>query len=135
MNESNIKSETEEINTSKKDARISKISMWMGLLAVLPYVSFILGFLILDLGFNSDLEFLQSIGGILAGPAFFVVTISGIPFGLAAISLAAIITGAISLTRKPKIKRNVIYAYIGIIFGIGGFIGLYWFSVTCPFCQ
>jgi hypothetical protein len=132
---SNLEIETEKITISKKEIRNLRISLWTGILAIFPYMclaivpwSYKFDKVVVDgvhtiIGYNPVRDILVVLGVYLG---FFF----GIPLGL-----AAIITGVLSLTKKSKIKNNVIYALIGITFGIGGFISHIWYFYTCAFCQ
>jgi len=128
MNESNINlEESKKTKTTKRSARISKISLWMGILAVFPDLCTILFYWWHDLWLQG-----YPVGmfpDILSFPILFGA-ICGFPFGL-----AGIITGNIGLTSQPKIKRNTTFAIIGILFSIFGFIGHIWFFATCQLCQ
>ena len=103
---------------------ISAISLVVGFLGVLPYLSLMLFYLVHDLyGYQKILGVFGDLG---LGPGF----ICGVPGGL-----TAIILGIIGLVRKPRRKRNVILVIIGILLGIFGIIGHYWYFATCQFCQ
>ncbi len=135
MNMSNLDIESEKIAMSKKETRNLRISLWTGILAIFPYMCLAIvpwfnkfDKIVVDgnltiIGYNPVRDILVVLGVYLG---FFF----GIPLGL-----AAIITGVLSLTKKPKIMSSVIYALIGIIFGISGFIGHVWYFYTCVFCQ
>jgi len=125
MNESNTKIESDQLDTSKKSSSNSKISLWMGILAIFPYACIMAWYWLRDISISLAISL-----NILAIIGLFLGFVFGIPFGL-----AAIITGATTLTRKPKMQKNPLYIYIGIIFGIGGIIGHIWYFVTCQFCQ
>ena len=134
MNEPITKIELEKANTPPKANRFSKFSLWMGILAIFPYVCGLLFYWWHDL-FFSDFTSLpgypvRMVQSLLAYPALLLGAICGFPFGL-----AGIITGGIGLTRKPKTKRDTVFAFIGVIFSIGGLIGHYWYFATCQFCQ
>jgi hypothetical protein len=139
MNESDLNIGSEEADSSKKVAANSKVSMLMGISAILPYVCLILYHWLWDI-FIADLPYYGSffdqrlqrmqILSILGGPGFVLGFIVGIPLGL-----AAIITGKLSLARKPKMERYVRYAYLGIVFGVGACIGHVWYFATCQICQ
>jgi hypothetical protein len=139
MNESDQDIGAEKVDSSKKVTTISKVSMSMGILAIFPYVCLILYHWLWDI-FISDLPFYgrffdlriqrMQMLSILGIPGYSLGLIFGIPFGL-----AAIITGMTFLARKPKIERYIRYAYIGIIFGVGGCIGHVWYFATCQICQ
>jgi len=107
----------------------------MGILALIPYFCAIFSMAYYDLfprspNTNHWVKLVERI--ILSYPTLLGL-ISGIPFGL-----AAIITGIISYIKQPRIKKNVVAAIVGMLFGIGGILGHIWYIwivATCQFCQ
>ncbi|MEW6093420.1 MAG: hypothetical protein AB1531_05575 [Chloroflexota bacterium] len=130
MSESKINPDSEYVPAPERVTRITKVSLWMGILATFPYFCGILALLLADL-------FIRPASGywallplrILAFPGLLGI-ISGFPFGL-----GSIIAGIVGWTRQPKELKNVVFAILGILLGIGGILGHIWFFVTCQFCQ
>lgn len=122
------------VSSMKPVIRISKISFWMGILAIIPYFFAIFSMVYYDLFpiTPTTNHWVNLTLRVIFYPALLGL-ISGIPFGL-----AAIITGIIGYIKKPNIRKNVIASIVGILFGIGGITGHVWYIwifATCQFCQ
>lgn len=134
MNESTKNLETGDVPVLKPAARISKISLWLGFIAVFPYMCGMLAYLYYDLFIGGSPEpiptyYVMLPLRIIAFAALFG-NVCGFPFGL-----AAIITASIGVSRRSKTKKSMTFALIGILLGIAGIIGHLWFFATCQFCQ
>jgi len=133
-NTSTVNSGFRNVSGLKPVLRISKVSLWMGILAVFPYLLSIFAMLYSELFPTTPItsDWVRLLLRITIYPSILGI-ISGFPFGL-----AAIISGIIGYIKQPKIQKNVVTALIGIVLGIGGFVGHIWYIwifATCQFCQ
>lgn len=113
----------------------SRNSFWMGILAIIPYLCAILSTVYYDLFpvTPTTSHWVKLAPRIIFFYPALLGLVSGIPFGL-----AAIITGIIGYLKQPRIKKNVVAAVVGILFGVGGIAGHLWYIwivATCQFCQ
>jgi len=116
--------EAGKIKRKRTSTVLAVISLVTGILACIPYLSLLMFYLIYNLyGYQKILGVFGDIGLV---PGF----LCGVPFGL-----TAIITGIVTLARKPRVRRNVILAIIGILLGVCGILGHFWYFATCQFCQ
>jgi len=134
MDKSTVHPDVRIVSDLKPVVRISKISLWMGILATIPYLCAIISMVYSDLFPRTPTTsfWVMLPLRIIFYPALLGI-ISGIPLGL-----AAIITGIIGYIKQPKIKKNLVTAFIGISLGINGIVGHIWYIwifATCQFCQ
>lgn len=118
-----------EVDTPRSAARLSKFSLWMGILAVLPYLPLLFFILMPILNINRIIQVLgvhdEVFLSLLFLPVYLFSAVCGIPFGL-----AGIVGGILGLTRRPETKRLTVYALLGIVLGIGGVIGHIWYITS-----
>ena len=126
----------EDGNVSKPQpvARNSRIALWLGFLAVLPYLCALSASVYYELFPSTPQTYLQTrqVTRYIFYPMFLGI-LSGIPFGV-----AAIVTGTLGYRRQPENRRNGIAALSANLLGLAGISGhLYyiWFVATCQMCQ
>lgn len=134
LDDSTIDPEFGNVSRMKPVVRLSKISFWMGILAIIPYFFAILSMVYYGLFPTTPTtsHWVKLTLRFIFYPALLGL-ISGFPFGL-----AAIITGFIGNHKQPKVKKDVVASNVGALLGIGGIAGHIWYIwivATCQFCQ
>jgi len=147
MEEPNINSEPENNYDPNQASRTSKRSLWMGILAILPYLSLILGNIFWNINRNYLLNhpidpnnptfnpggyfyIIERLSNFFLSFGLWFGFIFGFVFGLLAIT-----NGLKGLKQTPNMNRNMTFSRTGILLGIGGIIGNIWFYVTCQMCS
>jgi hypothetical protein len=135
MKELAVDSVSAGVPTQQAVGRIYKVSLWIGILAVFPYLliflsysfddAFRLFYYVLEDAFHTEAVFL-----ILCFGTMMPGIVSGVPLGL-----AAILTGAAGLRIPLKTKKAAAFAWSGILLGCAGIAGHIWAFATCQFCQ